>query len=630
MLAPRPGVCVLMWALGAPPVVRVAGLALCHCEGRLRSGALPLPAARRLGLLWGSAIRLLRARVRGRGGPALSVTLACMPCGGLRAVGVVGGRPWGVGRPPSPVPRGVGPGLRGPGFPGAVVVGVGIQHRPLSMHVPLRAVVACCRMAGGRPRVGALCCCEGRLDSGAVPPPARYPRAPCRGRALFPWLACPAGSCVPLGLGGRPGGKTFHRREQRLAYGAVPQPAARPLRGGWPGFRDPCAPGAVGVGLGIQGPCHRCEGRPDWGALPLRLPGLGRGCAGARAQDCSPDLPALWGSARRGDGGGLSQAGVALHCCEGRLASGAVPPPAPRPVARAAGAPPPVCPGAVGVGVGTHYRSCSVRSCEPLLRAVRVAGGRPRGGAHRRCEGRASAFRCFPSPGCPPSGRAVGVRHPRAVGAGVWVWGPTTVPLASMPRRWWGAVPGGVPLYRCEGRLDSGSVPPPAARPFGRASGAAQSVCPGCGWCARGGSAAVPQRAPLRAVVACCGGGRRASPKGLPFDIVRGVQALFLPRLPDLRAGCRSPLPTCCGRGCPGVGARHCPLGLHALWGAACHAGGGVPSPGGLASHRCEGCLVSGAVPPPAARPLRRAARVLRPVCPGCGWCGRGDPAPAP
>ena len=39
---------------------------------------------------------------------------------------------------------------------------------------------------------------------------------------------------------------------------------------------------------------------------------------------------------------------------------------------------------------------------------------------------------------------------------------------------------------------------------------------------------------------------------------------------------------------------------------------------------------MSGAVPPPAARPLERAARVPRPVCPRCGWCGRGDPAPAP
>ena len=56
--------------------------------------------------------------------------------------------------------------------------------------------------------------------------------------------------------------------------------------------------------------------------------------------------------------------------------------------------------------------------------------------------------RC-PSPDCPPTGRAVGVRHPRAVGAGVWVWGPNTVPLTCMPcggcrpRGWWGAVPGG-------------------------------------------------------------------------------------------------------------------------------------------------------------------------------------------
>ena len=54
-----------------------------------------------------------------------------------------------------------------------------------------------------------------------------------------------------------------------------------------------------------------------------------------------------------------------------------------------------------------------------------------------------------PSPSCPPFGRAVGVHHPRAVGAGVRVWGPSTVPLACtpcggcLPRGWWGAVPGG-------------------------------------------------------------------------------------------------------------------------------------------------------------------------------------------
>ena len=67
----------------------------------------------------------------------------------------------------------------------------------------------------------------------------------------------------------------------------------------------------------------------------------------------------------------------------------------------------------------------------------------------------------------------------------------------------------------------------------------------------------------------------------MPFAVVRGVwgQALHLPRLPALRAGCRGPLPTCCGRGCAGEGAQHCPLGLHALWGlrAVGMAGGGPP-----------------------------------------------------
>ena len=57
-----------------------------------------------------------------------------------------------------------------------------------------------------------------------------------------------------------------------------------------------------------------------------------------------------------------------------------------------------------------------------------------------------------PSLNCPPTGRAVGVRYPHAVVAGVWSWGPNTFPLACMlcggcvPRGWWGAVPGGVGL----------------------------------------------------------------------------------------------------------------------------------------------------------------------------------------
>ena len=58
------------------------------------------------------------------------------------------------------------------------------------------------------------------------------------------------------------------------------------------------------------------------------------------------------------------------------------------------------------------------------------------------------------------------------------------------------------------------------------------------------------------------------SPGGWPATVARRVwcQALSLHRSPALWAGRRGLPPTCCGRGCAGVGAGHCPLGLHALW----------------------------------------------------------------
>ena len=71
--------------------------------------------------------------------------------------------------------------------------------------------------------------------------------------------------------------------------------------------------------------------------------------------------------------------------------------------------------------------------------------------------------------------------------------------------------------------------------------------------------------------------------------------------------GCRGPLSTCCGHGCAGMG----------------------PSTVPVACMPCEGRLVPGAVPPLAARPRGRVAGLPRPVCPGCGWCGRGGPASA-
>ena len=228
----------------------------------------------------------------------------------------------------------------------------------------------------------------------------------------------------------------------------------------------------------------------------------------------------------------------------------------------------PCVPGAVAAGVGTQHRPHSVRPCGLALLAAGVAEGRPRGGCFPALLGASGVRRC-PSPGRPSSGagsqgsasRVSRVRSP-------WAWVPSNGPTACAPAGWRCSLPGwrkGVPwggaFHHCEGRLGSGAVHPPTARPLGGLFGSASHV--------------------LWARVCGCGG-------------------------PTL-----SPWPAC-------------PVG------AACRGNGGWPSPRGVACNRFEGCLVSGAVPPPAARPLERAAWAPRPVCPGCGRCGRGDPAPAP
>ena len=100
--------------------------------------------------------------------------------------------------------------------------------------------------------------------------------------------------------------------------------------------------------------------------------------------------------------------------------------------------------------------------------------------------------------------------------------------------------------------------------------GPCPSACPApvpCSvWLAWGGGGPVPVPPYL---AWGCGGGGRASPGGVPTTVARGVwgQALLLPRLPAHWAGCLGRLPTCCGRGRVGVGAQHCPLGLHTVWG---------------------------------------------------------------
>ena len=108
---------------------------------------------------------------------------------------------------------------------------------------------------------------------------------------------------------------------------------------------------------------------------------------------------------------------------------------------------PSACPAPVPCSVWRAWGG-AVRSRFPptWLGVVGVAEGRSQGGYLPLLRG-ASGVRRSPSPDCLPTGRAVGVRYPRVVSAGVWVWGPNTVPLACtpcggcVPRGWWGAVP---------------------------------------------------------------------------------------------------------------------------------------------------------------------------------------------
>ena len=201
----------------------------------------------------------------------------------------------------------------------------------------------------------------------------------------------------------------------------------------------------------------------------------------------------------------------------------------------------------------------SMRACGPSTGppACALAGRRcslwgwrkgvPGGGAFHRCEGRLvsgavphlaarpleRAAAGLPRPVCPGCGRC---------GRGDPAPAPQRAPLRASVARCGGggrASPGGGAFHRCEGRLVSGAVPPLAARPLERAARVPRPACPGCGRCGRGDSAPAPQRAPLRAGVARCGCGGRASPGGVPSTVVRGAwcQALSLPRPPVLWSG---------------------------------------------------------------------------------------------
>ena len=162
---------------------------------------------------------------------------------------------------------------------------------------------------------------------------------------------------------------------------------------------------------------------------------------------------------------------------------------------------------------------------------------------------------------------------PDAVGAGVGPsTGPTACALAGRRCSLWGwekGVPGGAAFHRSRGASVVRCSPSPNCPPTGRAVGVPRPVCPGCGWCRRGTQHRPHSVRPCGPALLAVGVAEGRSRGGCLPPFPRGVcgQVLPLPELPAHWAGCWGPRPRCCGHGRVGLGAQHCPLGLHALWG---------------------------------------------------------------
>ena len=149
----------------------------------------------------------------------------------------------------------------------------------------------------------------------------------------------------------------------------------------------------------------------------------------------------------------------------------------------------PCVPGAVDAGVWTQHRPHSVRPCGPALLAVGVAEGRPRGAVLSTVvRGAWCQALSLPRPPVLWSGQP-GFRDPRvpgAVSAGVGTQhrphsvrpcGPALLAVGVAEGR-----PRGGAFHHCEGRLGSGAVPLPTARPL--LGGLPGFVgCVRCVWC---------------------------------------------------------------------------------------------------------------------------------------------------
>ena len=303
----------------------------------------------------------------------------------------------------------------------------------------LSGVLGWGRSGPGSPLPG--CCCEGRLRSGAPPPLTARPLGGllgsathvlwarvcgCGGPTLSPWPACPLGAACRGGgvVGGRP----------------------------WGGSA-----------------CHCCEGRPLGGLLGPTTHWLWvRGAAGPGDPSPTPQSALLRaGFARCGGGTRAPGGGRLLPGC-GASGVGRSPTPECPPSGQAAGAHYPLAVGVGGCGRGDPLPTPRARSCVLWGQHEGARGGRPLPGCGASGVGRS------PSPDCPPSGRAAGAHYPLAVGAGGCGRGdPSPTPQRALLRAGFARCGGGMRALgggaSClgVGRLGSGALPPPTARPLG-------------------------------------------------------------------------------------------------------------------------------------------------------------------
>ena len=357
--------------------------------------------------------------------------------------------------------------------------------------------------------------------SGALPPPATPPWGGQRGPAARIFRARPV-----------------------WVRGPITSPTAFPLAS-WR-----CAPWRWQEGVAQMGAPHRREGRVTSIALPppaSRASGRQLGSAAHLlwAQVCGYGDPALalWRARPVGCcmprgmrevflGGGPLTVVRGVWCQALSLSR--------LPALGAVGrAPLPSLVGRGCAGLGARRWPFGVRA---LRNIARRGGGRmlPRGGTSQRCEGRLVSG-AFPLPAARSRGWWPGpVAHvPLA-----WVLrvggpstGSTARALVSRCSALWGwqeGIPRGGAPRRCEGRLGSSALPPPAARPWGRQAGSAAQLLWASVW-----GCGDPAVAPWRARPVGCRmprGWRGVSPGGGgPLTVVRGVWSQAFSCLPAAR-----------------------------------------------------------------------------------------------